>query len=341
MIRIRLPLLLVVTFAATALMAAPAMARQPIAVGLSIPDGRDMSVVDRTTWRYGAKPATWTIWSQWGHRGGERGCYPSKRGSCAFPWTAASRLADRGITPIIWWEPVQPNRPTYAFYPRYKNVVDGRHDHYIRRWAKDAAAFGRTHGTKVIVRYAQEVNGQMFPWGVEKFDNDPKTFKKAWRRIYRIFRNQGALPYVDFMWSVSKRSCHGCNPYARVYPGDAFVDYVGISAYNWGAARQWRSMERVLEKPMRDLRKVTRKPVVIIELGSNRRGGDRATWILKGYRAVYHRWNRVKAIVYLDTNQPAVQVGHPDWSLAGSGDQAAVDAYRKIVTDPRFRGRLR
>lgn len=325
----------------TSLTAGSAVAsRSPIALGLSIPDGRDLAALDAAVGRYGAPPATWTIWSQWGHRNGRAECEPNAGGSCAFPRAMADQLAARGITPMVWWEPVDPSDLEDDRYPRYQNILDGDHDEYIQHWARDARDFGEATGATVILRFAHEVNGRQFPWSVERLDNTPARFRDAWRYVWRLFEAEGALPYVRFMWSVAKRSCPGCNPYLDVYPGDAFVDIVGISAYNWGSERSWKPLEAVLERPVRDLRDVTSRPLYVVEVGSSDSGGDRATWLRDGYAAVYDRWPRIKALVYLDTDQPHREVGHPDWSL-GAHDETAVDAYRVLAADPRFGGSAR
>lgn len=326
---------LAIALVASLVMSGPAFARSPLALGLSIPDGRDPAALDAAVARYGAPPAIWTIWSQWGQRGGKADCYPDPAGSCAFPRAMAEQLAVRGITPIVWWEPVDPGDLDDDRYPRYQSILDGDHDDYIRRWAQEARDFGEATGTTIILRFAHEANGRQFPWSVERLDNTPARFRDAWRYVWRAFDAAGARPYVRFMWSVAKRSCRGCNPYQDVFPGDEFVDIVGISAYNWGSARTWKPLADVLERPMRDLRDVTDKPVYVIEVGSSDVGGDRATWLREGYSAAYERWPRIKALIYLDTDQPHREVGHPDWSL-GPDDGPAVGAYRELVADPRF-----
>ena len=68
------------------------------------------------------------------------------------------------------------------------------------------------------------------------FDNTADTFVAAWRHVHGIFQDEGGADNVRFLWSVGKQKCRGgCNPYRAFYPGDAFVDYMGFSSFNWGA----------------------------------------------------------------------------------------------------------
>jgi beta-mannanase len=129
----------------------------------------------------------------------------------------------------------------------------------------------------------------------------------------------------------------GCNPYKAFYPGDAFVDYLGFSNYNWGAQRdEWVPMVKGFRRVTHDLASISGKPIVAAENGCNPHGGDKAEWIRAGYRAVYDELPQISAIVYLDADLRSM--GHPDWRLSSPG--AALAAYREIAALARFHGRL-
>ncbi|MFV2064822.1 MAG: hypothetical protein ACC726_15115, partial [Chloroflexota bacterium] len=170
------------------------------------------------------------------------------------------------------------------------------------------------------------------------------TFKKFWRYVWNIFKQEGALPYVDFLWSVTKKSCSGCNPYSKIFPGNKYIAYAGVTAFNWGAYKNkgWKSMLTTLKSPMKQLWAVTKKDVIVAELASNFKptSKSKATWIKNGYNKVYNRWGRIKAILYLNTNQPKQQWGHPDWRLTKPSNGSALAAYATIAAKPRFKGEL-
>ena len=89
-----IPLLVVVAILFTA---APSAARSPIAIGISDPRGGNLAVLDQHIAQIGVKPALWSLWSNWGSRGGGRVCR-STAGSCSFP----SATANEGTESVVW-----------------------------------------------------------------------------------------------------------------------------------------------------------------------------------------------------------------------------------------------
>ena len=61
---------------------------------------------------------------------------------------------------------------------------------------------------------------------------------------------------VKFVWSpVGRSGKHGID-LKTIYPGDKYVDYMAITAANWGAPR-WRTMTQVLEAKLSELEAIT------------------------------------------------------------------------------------
>jgi beta-mannanase len=312
-------------------------ARSPVALGISTEASRDLGTVDWYRANVG-KPALWTIWSDWGSRGGKATC-SKNAGTCAFPSALAKGLKQRKITPFIWWQPTDPDDPDKSVYGRHKNIIAGKHDAYIRTWAKAAKA----HGGPVIIRFAHEMNSDWFPWGIERqFGNTAKTFVKAWRHVVTLFRQAGARN-VKFLWSPYNAERGG---YKAFYPGNGYVDYVGVTSLNWGNER-WRDLSGLLQRPMQNLRNVSRsggnrqgKPVILPEVGSNHLGGDKASWITNGYRHAYKKYPTIRAMVYLDYNTAAVTLGQPDWRLVMPEDGSAFRAYQTVASQKLFRASI-
>jgi mannan endo-1,4-beta-mannosidase len=232
---------------------------------------------------------------------------------------------------MIRWVPTDPGDPSDP--ARHANILAGQHDEYIRGFARDVKDFKNP----VIIRFAHEANGSRFPWGVTGYDNTSASFVAAWQHVHAIFRDVGARN-ARFLWSVSKQSCSGgCNPYREFYPGDAYVDYIGFSSFNWGALRdEWIPMVEGYQRVTERLTEVSSKPIIVAETGCHPEGGDKAAWITEGYPAVYAALPAIAAVVYLDVDLRATD--QPDWRL--SSPPQALQAYASIAARPEFQGRL-
>jgi hypothetical protein len=312
-------------------------ARSPIALGISPERSTDVAAINDYKATTGSKPALWTIWSDWGSRGGRANCVKGI-GTCGFPSDLAKGLRARGVTPFIWWQPTDPANPTSSLYASYQNIIKGKHDKYIRDWAKAAKAFGRP----VVIRFAHEMNGNWFPWSIGNHGNTPNGFVGAWRHVVNEFRAVGARN-VRFLWSPYNNEKGG---YQAFYPGNEYVDYVGVTSLNWGNER-WRSLPNILSRPMSVIRNVSRsgaypqgKPVILPEVGANHIGGNKAGWIRSGYTQAYKKWPTIRAMVYLDYNTAAITAGQPDWRLVMPADGSALSAYRSVSSKPIFRASL-
>ena len=61
----------------------------------------------------------------------------------------------------------------------------------------------------------------------------------------------------------------------KLYPGDSYVDWVGLSGYNWaGSPSTWRTFSQIFKLSLGYLSAITSKPVFIAETASNEAGGQ-------------------------------------------------------------------
>jgi hypothetical protein len=298
--------------------------RSPMAIGVSQERGsRDPAAVRDFAAKAGHMPASWTIWSNWGDPYSKH-----------FPTSMARSLIGMGVTPMIWWQPARTLGS--CDFARHRVIANGRYDRYIKRWARDA----RSVGGKVIVRWAQEINGGYFPWGLKngQCGNTISSYKAAWRHIVRLFRRVGATN-VRFAWTVSNDPrCRPqpCNPYRRYFPGARFVHYAGFSSFNWGAYRgTWVTMADGVRRSYQKIRAITKKPIIVIELATNTGSQSKPEWIRRGYPEVYARFPGIKGVSYLNVDLRSI--GHPDWSL-NTPRPEAMEAYRDVATQSRFQG---
>ena len=233
--------------------------------------------------------------------------------------------------PLVTWEPWRfgagLDQPEYSL----KKILGGRHDAYIRDWARAAARWGKPF----FLRFAHEMNGDWTTWSPRVGDNTNREFIAVWRRVHGIFRQEGATN-VRWVWSpVAHSEEH--TPYGRVYPGDAYVDWFGISGYNWGNTREWsrwQSFSGIFGVSYRWMKRAApKKPIMIAEVGCTEQGGDKASWIRSAYlNEIPEKFPGIKAVVWFDANK------ENDWRVNSS--DGSLEAYKRAAASGTYARRL-
>ena len=145
-----------------------------------------------------------------------------------------ANLHDTGQTPMITWEPYDAS---------LADIAAGDYDTYLH----ESASIAREWGGELMVRFAHEMNGTWYPWAAK--NQSPDTFVAAWRHIVSIFREDGA-DNVKWVWSPNVQET-GKYPIAPGFPGDEWIDYVGLDGYNWGTTNgeRWQTSRRSSPRP--------------------------------------------------------------------------------------------
>jgi hypothetical protein len=236
-----------------------------------------------------------------------------------FPGAPERRDARLGRLSMVTWWGVSLAR-----------ITSGAEDAVIRARARSVRAFGRP----VFVRWGAEMNGDWYAWSGSRNGGDPSLFVRAWRHIHRIFDRAGVRNAI-WVWAPNAQSRPGgidissWNNWRHYYPGDAYVDWVGIDGYNFGpTVGPWEPFGEIAGPVYADYAR--RKPIMIAETSSVEQGGDKAAWIeqarswVKSHRAVH-------AFVWFDTNRSSTGI---DWRVDSS--PASLDAFRRLARDPFF-----
>ena len=292
-----------------------------IALGAYILDApSDPSKIDGYATLTGAVPHI-VMWYQ---------AWESEFGS--FEPRAADAVRSRGAMPIISWEPWigKTNDPTWAL----STIVGGSHDRYIHEWTRAVAAWGHP----IYVRLMYEMNGYWTAWGTGVNGNTTEEYVRAWRHIVDIARAEGAAN-IRWVWAPN---IDADNPrlasFASVYPGDDYVEWVGLDGFNWGTSRlttRWRDVSTTFRRSVDEVRALTAKPLMIAEIGSSELGGDKAAWITDGFAQIVADLPEVEAVTWFNGIDPRWDV---DWRVQSS--TSSIDAFRAVATSDAFSGTL-
>ncbi len=293
-----------------------------VAFGAFVPGApADPATLDRFARQVRRMPALVSWYEAWGSADAVTGPRPRL--------DLLRTVADRGAAPMITWEPWDP--AAGADQPRYRPelVARGDFDAYLRSWADDLAAWDGP----VFVRMFHEMNAGWYPWGAGIDGNEPRHVVDAWRHVRSVFADAGA---GNVFWVWCPDAGRGEVPLAALYPGDPWVDWVGLDGYNWGDNRPesgWRSFEEVFADAYAELTALTDRPLMIAETASSEKGGDKAAWIADAFAALPDRFPRVRALGWFDE---AIPKG--DWPVDTSPESLA--AFREAIAAPGLQGRL-
>ncbi|MEV6851035.1 glycosyl hydrolase [Actinoplanes sp. NPDC051411] len=207
----------------------------------------------------------------------------------------------------------------------YSRINDGSSDELIASVARKLAGMKRP----ILLRWGWEMNGDWFEWDGSHNGQDPGAYVKAWRRIHGIFRRHGATD-VAWVWSPNWNSAPAAawNKFQRYYPGDDYVDWVGVSGYDFYDESPATLFSAVAGAYG------SRKPIILSETAAVDLGvHTKARWIKK-LSAWAAKTPSLGAVVWFDTD---TQDG-TDHNFRPDTDAEALAAYRTMVRSGRFTG---
>ena len=148
-----------------------------------------------------------------------------------FPKDDVSNVVNYGAVPHIVWEPWYWGDKEKI---KLADISSGQWDEYLRSWAKPIKELGQP----IFLRVGHEFNIEGYPWGIVNNDKNPENYIKAFRHIVDLFRREGATN-VKWVWAPMNYSFpnESWNDWAKAYPGNDYVDWVGFDGYNWGRPR--------------------------------------------------------------------------------------------------------
>ena len=234
-----------------------------------------------------------------------------------FPETYANLVTLRNSTLFIYWYPMDYNTGEHgqnAFH--FKEILDGSWDEYIDSFAEEA----KQNGGDIIIAPFEEVNGSWTYWNGESGTYGTKEeYVKTFRYLRDKFR---VAPNVRFAWVVNQVSVPDTseNAIATYYPGDAYVDLIGINAFNF--EKPWLSFDTLISRAVGDVLPY-HKPIYITSTASAP-GEQKATWIKDMFASQYFNTGTLKGLVWFNENKER------DWRVWS--DASSEEAFKTALT---------
>ncbi|MGI9146986.1 MAG: glycoside hydrolase family 26 protein [Chloroflexota bacterium] len=306
-----------VTMLSPGLSVAAELSRAPLTHGVYVPGGaQNAALLSAFEVQTGA-PAGIVHWYQpWG--------------ASQDPWyqpaldvEALRQVTAHGALPLITWEATGAVASAGGLDPsRVRTIVGGQFDTYVDEWARGLKAFGKP----VYLRPFHEMNNPAYAWAYGQSDNTAADEVAAWRYVHDRFAHIGASNVV-WVWSPNTENTQVA--LSELYPGDGYVDWLGVDGYNGGTQLSWGgwlSPQQVFGRSYASLTALSpAKPIMIAETSSVEQGGSKADWIQELFRDLPAAFPNVRAIVWFQADTTAR--GEADWRAGTS--QSALDAFRQ------------
>lgn len=253
----------------------------------------------------------------------------------AFPDSFHTWLRDTGRTMIL---SVRSRRSNGETIP-WQAIIDAQpgsplYDD-IERWADRVKAYG----VPIYFTFNHEPESS-----ASSTMGEAPQFIAAWRKIHGVFRTR-EVANAKFMWIMTDYAFwvgeQARNHGPDWFPGEDYLDSMGIDAYNWyrcrtGINNAWKSLEQIV-RPFRDFgAQYPDKELWLTEWASTEDPelpGRKAQWYAEA-QALFKRadYAQFHGISYFDTRGQGACQWYPDSSTT------AAAAFRTMATDPFYGG---
>lgn len=243
-----------------------------------------------------------------------------------FPFNWVQKVARNGGAPHIAFEPND-------------GLGEVKDSTYLRAWARDAARAK----VPIFLRWAAEMNGE---WGRKRYSPGTSDYvaeyKAKWRLITQIMRAEA--PNVAMVWTPFAEPTKNIPDF---YPGDGWVDWVGINIYSVFVHNGDPKLPSADEDPVAFLRTIydlyaDRKPIHVSEYAATiwckGTQHDTVDWAIQKasrfYNAIREEFPRVKSVNYFCLDTVQAGLANNNYSLLSDGRM--LGTYRQLVADRHF-----
>ena len=262
--------------------------------------------------------------------------------------------ANRNV-PMISWEPEFRGGTTDDIELR---IARGEFDGYLNSWAVAMkvflsgpdGAYGTGDDRRAYIRLAHEMNGNWYPWSPAKGGGTGADYVAMWRHVHDAFTVRGMdSTRLQWVWSPNRADYGGVTA-EQVFPGDAYVDWLGLDGYNRALEEQsqgWRSVATTFDRMLARMRKLSQRPVAIVESATTSFGAEgsdvdaKSKWLSDFFTYAISR--DIRMVVYFNKD------ARTDWTIFGGPRGTSTfthqgrtfkvyDAYRTAVARPEFIG---
>jgi len=224
----------------------------------------------------------------------------------SFPFRLASYLGNNNQIMLLYLEQNDIS---------LDDVISGKYDSSIKQLSIDI----KNNAKQVILAPLHEMNGNWNSLNGTAGNNKPDKVIAEWRHIYDIF-SENNVDNVKWAFVVNNESVPDipANDMGVYYPGDAYVDYVGVDGFNFG--NPWQSYDELFLNALNKL-SIYNKPMYIFSFASAQ-GPQKSVWIQDALSKIYSD-KRIKGWVWFNENK------EEDWRIWS--DENSLQSFQSFI----------
>ena len=181
------------------------------------------------------------------------------------------------------------------------DILQGEYDDFLNYYAQTIADFGHP----VLFRLGNEMNGDWCPYSSYNTSRDTVLFNEFYKYVRSFFDVAGAQNVI-WVWNPNHDSLPNFkwNHSMMYYPGDEYVDVIGLTAYNTGTyyasiGESWKEFTELYDVFYYDYCERFEQPFMITEFACASMGGDKNQWVINMFNSI-HKYDRIKIAVWWD-----------------------------------------
>lgn len=188
----------------------------------------------------------------------------------------------------------------------------------------------------LIITTLHEFNSNYYPWGIYYGNNTIELYHSAFKHVVSLFRQNSNN--FKFMINYNRKSTvfvdkekneYFKHTFAELYPGDEWVDYVGITSFNRAFTspyhQTWDTFSNEFKDAYNQVIGFTNKPIIITEISSTSYVDSdlsydsikKADWIRQAIIDIDRIFTNVVSVTWFFKNKGIDSTGHSplNWDL--------------------------
>ncbi len=274
------------------------------------------------------------------------------RDGIKFPLQKVEIIYSSGAVPFVRMMPRKYFDTAYDKTFSLQKIIEGKFDKELHKYAQDVKNFQKP----ILIDFGVEMNGDWFPWGgalnggavktkygdPQKADG-PERFVDAYRHIINIFRFEKVNNVTWFFHPdiYSYPEHRKWNDPKYFYPGDDYIDWIGISVYGpqTPAEDYWDTFSKIMKERQNKILEISqKKPIALLEFGvtDHHPLGKKSQWLKGAFAYILNQDSllQFKAISYWHENW---EEDDDLWAtLRLDSSSTSLNTFKNLISNEKF-----